>query len=68
MNQLCRSLTAIRHSTVLAGGRGGDISEAIIHTANWYEQWMKGSPMRDISAAQIDGYEALDTQFQRRLS
>ena len=38
-----------------------DISEAIIHTANWYEQWMKGSPMRDISATQIAGYEALDT-------
>ncbi|MFC5650748.1 CDP-glucose 4,6-dehydratase [Paenibacillus solisilvae] len=32
--------------------------EAVNRTAEWYLQWMKGMPMRDVSAAQIADYEA----------
>ncbi|BBH20941.1 CDP-glucose 4,6-dehydratase [Paenibacillus baekrokdamisoli] len=41
-----------------------EAAEAVERTAHWYRHWMKGSPMREISAAQIVDYEALDLSTQ----
>ncbi|MBW7473386.1 CDP-glucose 4,6-dehydratase [Paenibacillus oenotherae] len=34
-----------------------DAAQAVAHTADWYLHWMKGAPMRDLTAVQIAQYE-----------